>query len=434
MKLRHFFASLFIVLFFTGTAWAEDKWTIVHAGTLLAVPGEAPKTEQSLVIHNGIIVEIRDGYIGPGDLDVEGEVVMIHDLMDKFVLPGLIDMHVHITGELGPGSQTAGFFMEDSEVAIRASMFALRTLEAGFTTVRNAGADPAIMIGLKKSITKGYVLGPRIIYANSVRITGGHGDPSGYRADIMDFIQGENVCTGAVECAKATRNAIKLGGDWIKVAATGGVLTNTNTGTSQQMTDEELKAVVDAARVMGRKVAAHAHGADGIKAALRAGVATIEHGTMMDDEAIRLFKETGAYYVPTILAGHTVMEIAKNTNVLPPKIAEKALLVGPMIQEAVRRAHEGGVKIAFGTDSGVSKHGDNAKEFELMVAAGMSPVEAIIAATINAADALGLSDTIGTLEVGKAADLIAVEGNPLEDVSELMDVDFVMIGGKIAKH
>ena len=434
MKLSHFFASLFIVLFFSGTAWAEDKWTIVHAGTLIAVPGETPKTEQSLVIHNGLIVEIRDGYIGPDDLDVEGEVVMIHDLMDKFVLPGLIDMHVHITGELGPGSRTEGFYMEDSEIALRASMFALRTLKAGFTTVRNAGADPAIMIGLKNSIEKGYVLGPRIIYANPVLINGGHGDASGFRADLMDFIQSDSVCTGAVECAKSTRKAIKLGGDWIKVAATGGVLTNTNTGTDQQMTDEELKAVVEAATAMGRKVAAHAHGAGGIKAALRAGVTTIEHGTMMDDEAVALFLETGAYYVPTILAGHTVMEIARNSNVLPPKIAAKALAIGPMIQEAVRRAHEGGVKIAFGTDTGVSKHGDNAKEFELMVAAGMTPEEAIIAATINAAEALDLLDQIGTLEVGKAADLIGVDGNPLEDVSELMDVNFVMIGGKIAKH
>lgn len=434
MKLTHFFASLLIVLFFSTAAQAEDKWTIIHAGTLLAVPGEPTKAEQSLVIHNGIIVEIRDGYIGPGDLDVEGEVEMIHDLMDKFVLPGLIDMHVHLTGQIGPGSRTEGFYMEDSEIALRASMFALRTLKAGFTTVRNAGADPTIMIGLKNSIEKGYVLGPRIIYANPVIINGGHGDASGFRAELMDFIQSDSVCTGAVECAKSTRNAIKLGGDWIKVAATGGVLTNTNTGTGQQMTNEELEAIVAAATAMGRKVAAHAHGADGIKAALRAGVATIEHGTMMDDEAIELFLETGAYYVPTILAGHTVMEIAKNTDILPPKIAEKALLVGPMIQDAVRRAHEGGVKIAFGTDSGVSKHGDNAKEFELMVAAGMTPEEAIISATINAADALDMSDQIGTLEVGKSADLIGVSGDPREDVSELMDVDFVMIKGKIAKH
>lgn len=431
MKLIQFLASLLVLLFFNSAAVAED-WQIVHAGTLLAVPGENPRAEQSIIIKDGIIVEVRDGFADGSDL--EGEVEII-DLSDGFVLPGLIDMHVHITGELlTPGARTEGFYMEDSEAALRASMFALRTLKAGFTTIRNAGADPAIMIGLKNSINKGYVTGPRIIYANPVLITGGHGDGSLFRADIMDFIQGDDVCTGAVECAKATRNAIKLGGDWIKVAATGGVLTDTDTGTNQQMTDEELEAIVQAATAMGRKVAAHAHGADGIKAALRAGVATIEHGTMMDDEAIELFLETGAYYVPTILAGHTVMEIAKNTNLLPPKMAEKALLVGPMIQDAVRRAHKAGVKIAFGTDSGVSRHGDNAKEFELMVAAGMTPEETIISATINAADALDMLDTIGTLEVGKVADLIAVDGNPLEDISELLDVDFVMAGGKVVKH
>lgn len=425
---------LFAFLFCMVTAAASaGEVEIVHAGTLLAIPGEAPKDQQSIVIRDGVIEAVVDGYIdgsGFGDEDT----VAIVDLSNMFVLPGLIDMHVHITGELGPKARTEGFFMEDSELALRASMFARRTLDAGFTTIRDAGGDPAILTGLKASIDKGYVVGPRLIWAGWIGITGGHGDASGYRDDVSQLLRSDTRCDGADECRKATREAIRKGAMWIKIATTGGVLTDTDTGTGKQMTDAEIKEIIETAHSMGRKVAAHAHGTAGINAALRLGVNTIEHGTMLNDESIKLFKQTGAYYVPTILAGQTVMEMAENTDILPPKIAAKALAVGPMIKDAVRRAHKAGVKIAFGTDSAVSPHGQNAREFELLVEAGLTPEEAIITATVNAADALDLSDTIGTIEAGKAADIIAVDGNPLENISELRDVDFVMKGGAVVKN
>ena len=431
------FVSLLVLavsLLTANIATADEHWTIVHAGQLLAVPGQTPTTNQSLVIKEGLIEAIREGHITADALDVEGDVVVITDAAEKFVLPGLIDMHVHLSGELGPTSRTEGFFMEDSEVAIRATMYARRTLEAGFTTVRDAGADPLMMTGLAASISKGYVMGPRIIWSGPVLITGGHGDGSGYRDDLVEMFRAKTRCDGPHECRKATREAIRMGADWIKVAATGGVLTDTDTGTNQQMMADELEAIVATAKVMGRNVAAHAHGTDGINAALRAGVRTIEHGTLLDDESVRLFNKTGAYYVPTMLAGQTVMEMAENTDILPPKIAAKALAIGPMMKAAMTRAHKGGVKIAFGTDSGVSAHGDNAREFALMVAAGLTPMQAIVTATVNAADALSLSDTIGTLEPGKAADLIAVSGNPAEDVSLLERVEFVMKGGVVVKR
>ena len=433
MKPLRIITAILFIFMFGRVDSASAETTIIHAGQLMSVPGQPIEGEKSIVIEDGIIAQLYNGYVRPEDLNLDGEVNVIY-LGDMFVMPGLIDMHVHLSGQLGPGSRTEAFILEDSEIALRASMFARKTLEAGFTTLRDAGGNPTIMIGLKNSINKGYVIGPRLVFAGPVPITGGHGSNSGYRDDLDEFFFSKSSCDGPLDCRRAARKVIQQGADWIKVAATGGVLTDTDTGTDQQMMDDELEAIVTAANMMNRKVAAHAHGANGINAALRAGVATIEHGTFLNDESILLFQETGAYYVPTILAGQTVMEIAQNTDVFPPKIAAKALVIGPMIKEAVRRAHAAGVKIAFGTDSGVSPHGQNAREFVLMVEAGMSPEAAIIAATTNAADALGLSDEIGTIEVGKAADIIAVNGSPLLNIEQLLDVDFVMKGGAVIKE
>lgn len=324
--------------------------------------------------------------------------------------------------------------MEDSLIEMRAIQYAQRTLQAGFTTVRNAGGGALILQGMRDGFEQGYVLGPRILVAERAVPTGSHGDVDGYRADIMEFLTDDTICNGPSDCRRAVRQAIKDGADLIKVTATGGVLSDTATGTGQQMTDDELREIVATAHSLGRKVAAHAHGTDGINAALRAGVDSIEHGSYLDAESIALFKQKGAYLVPTVLAGETVVNIAKTQDFFSPAIKEKAIRVGVQIKESLKRAHQAGVKIAFGTDSGVSRHGDNAKEFALMVGAGLSPMAAIKAATVNAADLLGISKIAGTIEPGKSADIIAVSGDPLANVRELEAVTFVMVRGVVAKE
>ena len=266
-----------------------------------------------------------------------------------------------------------------------------------------------------------------------VGITGGHGDISGVQPELMELWTSENVCDGPYDCRRATRNAIKYGADLIKITSTGGVMTERATGTGQQMEPDELREVVQAAQRMGRKVASHAHQEDGIIAALEAGVDSIEHGTYAGPEAIRLFKETGAYLVPTLLAGKTVAAIAVEADYLPESVKEKAIRVGNDMAGNFAKVHSAGVNIAYGTDSGISAHGTNAEEAVLMVESGMSEMAVLVAATVNAADLIGMSDELGTIEPGKHADLIAVNGSPLENIDELLDVDFVMKGGKVFK-
>ena len=410
--------------------------TIIHAKTLLAVPGQAPLTEQSIIIRDGIITGIRAGYIGPEDLadagTSTGEVEVIH-LMDHFVMPGLMDMHVHLTGELGPRRKLERVEMSKSAQAVRGLMFARRTLDAGFTTVRNLGADQEVINAMRDGIARGYILGPRIIASGGVSATGGHGDVSGFRPEILEMFTSDTICNGPYDCRRAVRQAIKNGADIIKITATGGVLSDVATGTGQQLTDDELAEIVATAHSLGRKVAAHAHGAGGILAALRAGVDSIEHGTFTDKAAIRLFKRNGAWLVPTMLAGETVVQMAKESDFFSPAIKAKALSVGSQMMSTHKAAYEAGVKIAFGTDSGVSKHGTNAREFLLMRQIGMSEMEMLVAATVSGAELLGMSDTLGTIEVGKQADIIATNGSPLENIEELLDVDFVMKGGVVAK-
>jgi imidazolonepropionase-like amidohydrolase len=317
---------------------------------------------------------------------------------------------------------------------MRSVQYGMNTLLAGFTTVRDVGSSSQEMYALRDGIKNGWVDGPRIIAAGGVGITGGHADVSGLNPELMKMQTSENICDGPYDCRRATRNAIKYGADLIKITSTGGVLTDRATGTGLQMDPDELREVVRAAKRMGRKVACHAHEEDGIIAALEAGVDSIEHGSYAGPEAIKLFLETGAYLVPTLMAGETVVYMAVNADFMSQAIKDKATRVGKQMKGNFFAAYEAGVKIALGTDSGVSKHGTNAREAVLMVEAGMPEMEAIKAGTVNSADLLDMSEEIGTIETGKYADIIAVDGSPLDNIEELVDVDFVMKGGKVYKQ
>ncbi|SDK62431.1 metal-dependent hydrolase family protein [Microbulbifer yueqingensis] len=405
---------------------AIAKTTIIHAGQLLAVPGDKPLKERSIFIEDGVITDVREGYVQEGSASVI-------DLKDSFVMPGLMDMHVHLQGELGPTNDSDALKMSKQLMQMRSQMYAMRTLKAGFTTVRDVGSSPQEMYAMRDAINNGWIDGPRIIAAGGVGITGGHADISGVSPELMAFHDEKNktVCDGPYDCRRATRHAIKYGADLIKITSTGGVLTDRATGTGQQMEMDELKEVVQAAKRMGRKVASHAHQEAGIIAALEAGVDSIEHGSYAGPASHKLFKRSGAYLVPTLLAGDTVVQMAKNTEILTEAQKEKAIRVGNDMKGNFAKAVDAGVKIAFGTDTGVSKHGDNAREAVLMHQAGMDTMSIIQSATVNAADLLGMTDSIGTLEVGKQADIIATDGSPLADIEELLDVDFVMKGGKV---
>lgn len=406
--------------------------TYIHAGKLLDRPGQPPRDKATVIIRDGKVVEVRDGFAAP-----EAGAALI-DLKDRFVLPGLIDMHVHLWGIGGdPMRARLGRLTRDRfDDMVEAQKNARADLLAGFTTVRDLGGDPRGIRALRDAIAAGEIEGPTIINAGlQVSVTGGHDDFSNGLAE--EFAQAVNttelnVCDGPDDCRRAVRAQIGLGAQVIKFAATGGVLSNVAGGLGRQMTPEEMKAIVDTAHSFGRKVAAHSHAADGTKVALAAGVDSIEHGTFLDDEAIALFKANGAYLVPTMIAPVAALAQAR-AGQLPPATIPKAEAAAGAMQASHRRAIAAGVKIAFGTDSTVSRHGDNAQEFALMVRAGMTPAAAIRAATIDAADALGRKDQIGSLEPGKAADIIAVAGDPLSDVTRLESVDFVMRGGATVK-
>lgn len=430
-------ACVFAAATAAAPAIAADL-VIIHAGTLLAEPGAAPLSEQSVIIRDGRIEGVRAGFVDAAAAGAGADDdVKIHDLSEMFVLPGLIDGHVHITTENNPRARLQRVEMSAADYAISGAGFARKTLMAGFTTVRDVGArERDAVFALRAGVERGDVVGPRIFASGStISVTGGHGDGTqGYRDDIGKLLHHTGVCDGVGECRQSVREQVRAGADHIKLTATAGVLSNTAAGLEQQFFEDELEAIMDSAHAMSRKVTAHAHGVAGINAALRAGVDSIEHGTYLDNESIRLFRRTGAYLVPTVLAGVTVAEWAADPEsfLLPPQRA-KAAEVGPKMLDMARRAHEGGVKIAFGTDSGVSKHGENAREFALLVEAGMTPMEAIYSATVAGADNLGKSDALGTITPGKYADIIAVDGDPLADVTELEDVDFVMKEGKTYK-
>ena len=405
--------------------------TVIHAGYLIDGSNDNPMNEMSIYVVDNKISEIVTGYIEPEPDD------QYIDLSGYTVLPGLIDMHVHLTSNQSSTSRyTESTSLNPADYAIRSVNNAKKTLMAGFTTVRNLGGSDTVTVSLRNEIAKGTVPGPRIYTAGlSIASTGGHADGTNSLNQELSSDPGpaDGIINSPDDAYKAVRHRYKEGADLIKITATGGVLSNAKNGQNPQMTLEEIKSVVDAARDYGFKVAAHAHGSEGIIRAVKAGVDSIEHGTLMDEEGMTLMREEGTYYVPTLLAGAWVAEKALIEDYYPPFVQKKALEIGPQLISTFSKAYQAGVKIAFGTDTGVTPHGDNAKEFKLMVEAGMTEKEAILSATLHASILLGEQENIGSISKGRLADIIAVSGNPLEDITYLESVDFVMKDGNVVK-
>ena len=406
--------------------------TLIHAGKVFTGTSDSLKEKVTLVVEGNTIKAIQNGYVEGDDSDT------VIDLKNATVLPGLMDMHVHLSMQHGgPQTYLERYSLNEADYALRAANYGEKTLMAGFTTVRNLGDCYNETVALRNAIAKGIQTGPRIYTAaKSIATTGGHADPSNGMAKSIrpDVGPEDGVVNGVAEARQAVRQRYQDGADVIKITATGGVLSVAKSGQNPQFMDDEVSAIVETANDYGMTVAVHAHGKEGMKRAIRAGVTSIEHGTYMDDEAIKLMKERGTYYVPTILAGAFVAEKAKIDGYFPDIVRPKAAAIGPLIQSTFAKAYKEGVKIAFGTDSGVSAHGDNAQEFTLMVEAGMPPAEALKSATVSTAELLGISDKLGSLEAGKLADIVAVPGNPLDDITVMENVIFVMKDGTVYKR
>jgi imidazolonepropionase-like amidohydrolase len=406
--------------------------TYIHAARVIAEPGKPPLGPTTIIVRDGKVAELRDGHVAA---DAGATVI---DLRDKTVLPGLIDLHVHLWGFRGDPIQTrvTAINRDVADDLIYAAANAKKTIRAGFTTVRDLGGNPRGIRALRDGIARGDIAGPAIVNAGTmISVTGGHGDgANGVREDIADMIKDTqvNVCDGVDDCRRAVRQQVGLGAQVIKFAATGGVLSNVSGGLGRAMQPEEMRAIIDTAHALGRRVAAHSHAAEGTRAAVEAGVDTIDHGTFLDDETIRVMKAKGTWLVPTMMAPRAALAQARGGQ-LPPATIPKAEEAAAAAIESHKRAIAAGVKVAFGTDTGVSPHGDNAQEFALMVEAGMTPAQAIRAATVSAAEVLGQSALIGTIAPGKQADLIAVDGDPLADVKRLETVAFVMADGVVHK-
>lgn len=421
------FSVCFLLLTFSFAQLQAQK-TYIWCGTLIDGISNDAKTNMTIVIEGNKILSIESGFTKGAAND------KTIDLKTKTVTPGWMDMHVHLSSETNPNRYLEAFQLNDADYAYRSVGFAKKTLLAGFTTVRDAGGS--VIISLKKAINGGLIDGPGIIAAGTpIGSTGSHADPTnGYRDDLMgDPNPRIGVANGIDECIKAVRQRYKEGSDVIKIMATGGVLSVASNGSGAQFTEEEMKAIVQTAKDYGLKVMTHAHGAEGIKRAIRAGVASIDHGTLMDDECIELFKKYGTWYVPTMTAGRSVMDSAKKPGYYPAVVAVKAMEIGPRLKATFTKAYNERVKIAFGTDAGVYKHGLNWLEFTYMIEAGMKPMDAIKSATINAATLLGMQDKLGSIEAGKLADIVAVDGDPLKDAQAFGKMVFVMKDGVIYK-
>ncbi|HEY3430490.1 MAG TPA: amidohydrolase family protein [Cyclobacteriaceae bacterium] len=411
------------------TIAAFSQRTIIHCGNLIDGKTNDVVAQMTIIVEGNKIIAVDKGFTKPGDTD------KLIDLSKKTVMPGLIDLHVHLEGETNKDQALQRFTLNKADVAFRSTVFAKKTLMAGFTTVRDLGGS-GVNISLRNAVNQGFVSGPRIITAGkSIATTGGHADPTnGYREDLMgDPGAKEGVINSPEEARQAVRQRYKDGADMIKITATGGVLSIAKDGSGPQFTDEELKAIIETAKDYGMHTAAHAHGTEGMKRAVLAGITSIEHGTKMTEEVMDLMKQKGTYYVPTISAGKFVAEKAKEPGYYHPLVVPKALEIGPQIQQTFGKAYKRGVKIAFGTDAGVFPHGENGKEFGYMVEAGMPPMEAIKSATVVAAGVLGMSDKIGTIEKGKLADIVAVDENPLTNIKTMEKVSFVMKDGVVYK-
>ncbi len=407
--------------------------TVIHAGKLLDQPGTPARGASTIVIREGKIAEVMDGFI-PAPAGAK-----FIDLSKMFVLPGLIDSHVHLASDAG-GVASLVEEISDSPAtaAYRMAVNARKTVMAGFTTVRNLGDGngSGAALALRDAIAAGDFVGPRILDAGlSISTTSGHMDGTlGIAEDLHSALPQENLCDGVESCRRAVRLQIRRGVDVIKIATTGGVNSRIGAGLGRQIFDDEVKALVDTAHLYKKKIAVHAHGTDGINAALAAGADSIEHGTMLDDESIKLFKKSGAYYVPTLSTVNGYIErLAKDPKAYAPAVLEKVQWRIKVTGQSLRKAYPAGVPIAFGTDAGVSKHGKNADEFELMVKHGMTPAAALHAATVNASKLLGVDAQVGTLTAGKQADVIAVNGDPTVDATILKQIEFVMTGGVVRK-
>jgi imidazolonepropionase-like amidohydrolase len=432
--MKHLLALLALAV---GTAFGQtpnDSLVVVHAGRLLDRPGQTPRGASTVVIRNGRIEAIRDGFAAADGFP--GATIV--DLRERYVLPGLIDCHVHLeTDRAGQEGLVESMTSSDAHLAYQALANARKTLDAGFTTVRNLGDERGVTLALRDAVASGSVAGPRILDAGTgVSATSGHGDRTlSLAPHIAEHVSETNLCDGPESCRRAVRAQVRRGVDVIKIMTTGGVNSRIGAGLGKQMFDDEAQALIETAHLYGKKVAVHAHGADGINLALKHGADSIEHGTLIDDESVKLFLKSGAYYVPTLSTVNGYLErLAKDPNAYPPAVREKIEWRIQITGKALALAYPRGVKIAFGTDAGVSKHGRNADEFELMVKHGMPAAAAIKAATLNAADLLGIAAQTGSIEPGKRADLIAVSGDPLSDITVLKRVSFVMKDGVVHKR
>lgn len=420
--------NAFLFFFLLMTIQVIGQQSYIHCGKLF--DGEKMYEEQTIIIEGATITDVKRGYI-----DAPEDATLM-DMRDKTVLPGLMDMHVHIEHESNPKRYEERFRENDADVALKATQYCERTVMAGFTTIRDLGGT-GVNVSLQKAIARGFIKGPRIFTAEkSLATTGGHADPSnGMKKNLMgDPGPKEGVINSPEDARQAVRQRYKNGADCIKITATGGVLSVAKDGSGPQFTIEEIKAVVEAANDYGFVTAAHAHGAEGMKRAVIGGIHSIEHGTKMTEEVMDLMIKHGTYLVPTISAGKFVAEKAKVPGYYPDVVVPKALEIGPLIQETCGKAYKRGVKIAFGTDAGVSRHGDNAKEFEFMVEAGIPEIEALQMATKNAAELMRIDDELGFIRKGYIADIIAVNEDPSENISTMNNVVFVMKEGKIFKQ
>ena len=422
--------SLAVVVTASLATLPTEAATLIYAGKLITAENDKQLTDHTIVIEQNKISAVEAGFKQPSASD---EVI---DLRQHTVMPGLMDMHTHFYTQFSPTVYSESFTMNEADLALRGATFAEKTLMAGFTTVRELGDNHHISNALKKAIAKGYVKGPRIFAAGkSIATTGGHADPTNGIAYALMADPGpkDGVINGADDARKAVRQRYKEGSDLIKITATGGVLSVAKSGSNPQFTDEELAAIVSTAKDYGMKVAVHAHGKEGMERAIKAGVDSIEHGTYMDKTTMAMMKKQGTYFVPTISAGKWAEEKSRIAGFFPDLVRPKAATIGGKIQDTFAAAYKAGVKIAFGTDAGVFEHGNNWREFIYMTEVGMPAMEAIQSATIEGARLLGVEAELGSIKVGKIADIIAVPGDPLQDIQLMGQVNFVMKAGQIYK-
>jgi len=413
---------------------AQADVALVRAGQVIVDANKPVLGPSTIAVRDGRIVAVASGSPDARTLVPDlrpDEPVREIDLSSKTVLPGLIDAHVHLSGDPGTPWWKEAVNTDEYATAV-GTKNALLTVRAGFTTVRDLGSGPNVGFALRDAVRDGIIPGPRILSAGTaISIIGGHGDVTGFRREVLEALSAGNTCTGPVECAARVREASRAGADVIKITATGGVLSQQARGLGQHFTDDELKAIMDTAHSLGLKVAAHAHGAKGIETAVKAGVDSIEHSTFIDEAGLKAMKAKGTYMVPTLMAFTGISE-RLGKGIYTPQVEEKVRQTLAVRGKQIAAAKREGVPIAFGTDSGVFEHGRNGEEFRLMVQyGGLTPREAVASATTVAAKLLGLETEIGTLEAGKSADLIAVDGNPLEDVTVLEKVRFVMASGRV---